>query len=171
MGACACPEIPLPDVWLPWVIKEHNKIKDAAQADDISDKLFVYFKHCLSQMHTNTVKLPDYAKFELDNYSALQQWCTGLLTAHSAREKFWQGAWEKMQKKAPELAPTMAKDLRHCLDMFTTFAEPEKVNEKIRMQLPLISKSLHLTLANYVSLSGELAAYLPNQFESFTQKA
>lgn len=181
LGACACPEIPLPDVWLPWVIKHHNKIETAAQADNITDILFSYFKACLAQMNADSLTIPEYAVYS-DNQKrceALQQWCEGLLFAHSAREQFWQGAWRKMQNKDPKNAPQMSKDLKHCLMMFATFANPQGAIDDARKKgaqeakvlsdnLPTIAKSLPDALRKYVQLSGKLASYLPNQFETFT---
>jgi uncharacterized protein len=183
LGAGACPEIPLPDVWLPWVIKEHGQIKDAAQADAITDLLFAHFKMCLAQMHDESLKVPSYAIYsdpsiqENDN-EALSQWCEGLVMAHSAMEPCWQKAWNLMQKQKPDLAPEMAKNLKHCLLMFSTFADPEKAIKEaakkgdftLAQNLPLVSQSLQHTLATYIELSGELAAYLPNQFETFKQE-
>lgn len=177
LGACACPEIPLPDAWLPWVIEHHNQIESAEQADRITDVLFGFFKQCLANMHNNTLKLPDYAVYKEDDSRALRDWCKGLLIAHSAREEYWQGAWSKMQAKSATKAPLLAKDLKHCLLMFTTFANPheaiEQANEKdgsgkaLAKKLPTIAKSLNECLLKYVAISGELAAFLPNQFETF----
>lgn len=176
LGACACPEIPLPDVWLPWVIKHHKQIKNAQQADAITDVLFEYFKHCLAQMNANTLKIPEYAVYvEMpDKDDPLRQWCQGILLAHSAREQFWHGAWRKMQNKAPQEAPKMAKELKHCLMMFTTFSNPqEAINDgksnELSQNLPIIANSLGECLNTYIALSGKLAAYLPNQFETFKQ--
>ncbi len=177
LGACACPEIPLPDVWLPWVIKQHNQIQNAQQADKITDLLFLYFKHCLAQMQNDSLHIPLYASYTQNQHYALSQWCEGLLIAHSARESYWQGAWNKMQKQVPEKAPELAKNLKHCLMMFTTFADPTKAIEQAAQKgdmelannLPLIAKSLPQTLSTYIAISGALAAYLPNQFETFTE--
>jgi uncharacterized protein len=180
-GACACPEIPLPDIWLPWVIKHHQQIQDAQQADHITDVLFGYFKQCLALMHSNNLVLPAYAVYDTRNMTPLRDWCEGILMAHSAREAFWQGAWNKMQAQSPDNAPQMAKDLKHCLLMFTTFADPQKAieeaNDKDRSgdalaaKLPIIAQSLQDTLRKYVDISGGLAAYLPNQFETFKKEA
>lgn len=192
LGACACPEIPLPDVWLPWVIKHHGQIQNVSQADSITNDLFAFFKHCLAQMHANNLSLPEYVKYSTvlagqdsadENYP-LKQWCLGLLTAHSASENVWQGAWHKMQQQDPDLAPKLAKNLKHCLLVFSTFAEPEKAiikgnvknseqNQDVQTladNLPIIAKSLNTTLKTYVDIAGELAAYLPNQFETFEKK-
>ncbi|MGB3724569.1 MAG: UPF0149 family protein [Glaciecola sp.] len=177
LGACACPEIPLPDVWLPWVIKEHNQIQNAAQADNITEQLFVYFKHCLAEMNNESLSLPHYAQYKpnADNSDPFRQWCQGILLAHSAREAVWQSAWQKMQKQDPDKAPQMAKDLKHCLMMFTTFADPSQAireaNNDVDLapKLPQIANSMASSLRQYVSLSGTLASYLPNQFETFVQ--
>ena len=146
MGACACPEIPLPDVWLPWVIKHRGQVENAAQADAIADILFAHFKACLAQMHEDAIQLPAYAKYVdqgpinkgadesntaealildansetalISENTPLSQWCEGLLMAHTATEKFWQGAWNKMQQQNPDAAPAMAKNLKHCLLVF-----------------------------------------------------
>ena len=133
-----------------------------------------------AHMHNNTLALPDYATYTSEKSNRpLQQWCEGILAAHSMREAFWQGAWNKMQAQAPEKAPLLAKDLQHCLLMFMTFADPEKVideanakdksGEALAKKLPTIAKSLQTTLVKYISISGELATYLPNQFETFKQ--
>jgi len=177
LGACACPEIPLPDVWLPWVIKHHHQIENAEQADAITDMLFAYFKECLAQMHSENLCLPTYATYLPNDHTALSQWCSGLLVAHTAREKYWQGAWNKMQAKSALQTPQMAKDLKHCLMMFSTFADPQNAiadadkkdgsGNELSNKLPLIAKSLEQALLKYVAISGELAAYLPNQFETF----
>ena len=206
MGACACPEIPLPDVWLPWVIKHHQQIENAQQADFITSVLFGFFKQCLVNMHNNTLNLPAYAVYEdqainedhaahedhtvyedhtrngdYTHSNALSEWCQGMLMAHTACEDVWQAAWDKMQANSgPDIAksaPMLAKDLKHCLLMFTTFANPKDAiqeannkdgsGEALAKKLSHIAKSLPDALSKYVSISGELATYLPNQFETF----
>ncbi len=177
-GACACPEIPLPDVWLPWTIKHHKQIKSAEEADYITDMMFAYFKQILKQINQETYQPPQYLVYDDANKENLARWCTGVLTAHSAQEKVWQHAWQKMQQQAPETAPKLAKDLQHCLLMFTTFAEPDKAtisnkqdcNEDPQKVLPKIAKSLPITVQTYLNIAGELAGFLPNQFETFSQK-
>jgi uncharacterized protein len=182
-GAGVSPEIPMPDVWLPWAIKHQGQMKNNQQADAITDALFDYFKFCLQQMKENQQVLPNYCRFENDpehwgSDSALSQWLQGLLSAHSSMESVWQNAWQLMQSKNPEKAPQLAKQLKHSLGMFSTFADInlaiEQANKRGQVdfitKLSLIAKSLPETLKTYVSISGELASYLPNQFESFVQK-
>lgn len=182
LGACACPEIPLPDVWMPWVIKQHKQIESPEQVEHISDVLFAFFKACLADMHNDKVNLPKYAQmaknaaYSQSGYQALSLWTQGLLMAHGARESYWQNAWNKMQQQAPNKAPELAKDLSHCLLMFSTFADPQRAiseankkgDEQLLEKLPLIAQSLQVALEKYVAISGQLAQYLPNQFETIS---
>lgn len=188
MGACACPEIPMPDAWLPWVIKHHGQVQNDAQANAITDVLFAHFKACLAQMHDDTIQLPVYVQYSAQGDSdksnsergnlALSEWCEGLLMAHTATEKSWQSAWNKMQQRNPDAAPALAKNLKHCLLVFSTFAEPNKAIKEaakkgdfeLSQKLPMIAQSLEQTLLTYIKISGNLAAYLPNQFETFVNQ-
>nr|WP_136251451.1 UPF0149 family protein [Ningiella ruwaisensis] len=179
-GACAVPEIPLPDTWLPWVIKTHNKIRDNEQAQQLFDVLFSHFKHVLAEMKSAKMTLPNYAKFKDANESfELEQYCKGLMLAHQSSESVWRHAWQRMQKNEPEAAPKLAKDLKHCLIVFSTFADinaaisqaKERGDdiEKLKTSLPAIAETLDATLTQYVTISGKLAQHLPNQFETFEQ--
>lgn len=177
-GACACPEIPLPDAWLPWTIQKHDQVKDNEQADYVFTHLFTFFKSALAAMKDNTLQLPDYAVYKDPKSSyALAQYCAGLMMAHQSTEKEWGTAWKRMQNAAPEKSPQLSKDLQHCLLVFSSFADPTLAIEQatargeqsLEVKLPLIAQSLQATLLQYVSISGQLAAYLPNQFETFTQ--
>jgi uncharacterized protein len=185
-GAGVSPEIPMPDAWLTWTIKHHGQMQDKQQADEITDALFAYFKFCLAMMTNNEVTMPNYAIFEenaeyshqIDTQSPLSQWLSGLLTAHANTEKVWQNAWTIMQNKSPATAPDLAKNLKHSLGMFSTFADMplaieqahKRGQEDFESKLPSIAKALPNALKTYVEVSGELAAYLPNQFETFVQK-
>jgi len=183
LGAGVSPEIPMPNVWLPWAIKNHGQMQNNQQADVITDALFDYFKYCLQQMKDNAQCMPDYGVFEADRdkrgeKSPLSQWLQGVLTAHSSMEPVWQNAWQLMHDKNPQHAPVLAKKLKHSLGMFSTFADVELAIDQAKKRgqmdfedkLPLIAQSLPKALSTYVSISGELASYLPNQFETFVQK-
>ncbi|WP_395340149.1 UPF0149 family protein [Ningiella sp. W23] len=179
-GACACPEIPLPDTWLPWTLAKQGQIQDAKQADYIFEQLFAAFKSCLASMRDGELRLPDYAQYcGLENSNALQKYCSGIVYAHQSVENCWQQAWQIMQVKSPDEAPKLAKDLKHCLLVFSTFAEPAvaiaQANDRgeigLGEKLPVIAKSLQSAMDTYVATSGALAAFLPNQFETFEQKA
>jgi uncharacterized protein len=177
-GACACPEIPLPDTWLPWTIKQHEQVQDNEQADYIFSQLFTYFKQVLGAMKDQQLTLPSYALYNApENSKALAQYCSGLMLAHQSTEREWAHAWKNMQTQAPSEAPKLSKDLQHCLLVFSTFADPTlaiqqahaRGEKQLEDKLPLIAQSLSSTLKQYVSMSGKLAAYLPNQFETFVQ--
>ncbi|MGQ8365952.1 UPF0149 family protein [Glaciecola sp. 1036] len=178
MGACVCPEIPLPDVWLPWTINIQSRVKDTAQADRVFEQLFEYFRHVLTEMRTEHFQLPDYIEFQYegDNF-ALESFFQGLLVAHHQSEKVWQHAWQKMQVKSPELAPKLAKKLKHCLMMFSTFSDVNAALDKAKARgqidfgnnLQKISASLPLAMQQYIEISGALVDFLPNQFETFIQ--
>lgn len=178
LGASACPEIPMPDVWLPWAIEHHGQMKSNEQADAMTETLFSYFKWCLSQMRDENTQLPPYAAYDEANKDALAWWLKGILAAHTSMQEVWQNAWHKMQNQAPEKAPKLAKNLKHCLSVFSTFADvplaieqaKQRGDNQLEEKLPVIAKSLPNTLQIYIDISGELAAYLPNQFETFEQK-
>lgn len=181
LGAASCPEIPMPNIWLPWLYKQKNSL---VAGDEITDSLFAYFKHCLNDMRNNSLSLPSYVYYNdvsatnckpQDN-EPMKKWCEGILTAHGATQSSWQSAWNRMQKADPDRAPQLAKELKRCLNMFSTFADPtKKINqsanpEELKKKLPVIAKSLDNSLTSYVRVSGELASYLPNQFETFAQQ-
>jgi len=178
LGAAAAPEIPMPDKWLPWAIEHHGKMNDRQQADEITQKLFDFFTHCLKNMRNLQPCLPAYASYDSEHRDALAWWLKGLLAAHHAMQGVWQSAWDLMATQAPKKAPKLAKKLKHCLSVFSTFADVELAIEQAQVRsefgladkLPLIAKSIPETLATYIAISGELAAFLPNQFETFEKK-
>jgi uncharacterized protein len=101
-----------------------------------------------------------------------------LLSAHSKLESVWQGCWDQVEQTSPDKLGKYQKDLKHCLLMFSTFAnlpmameQAKKVNnQKLLENLPKVFNSIPDALATYVELSGELAKYLPDQFETFEKK-
>lgn len=180
-GVCASPEIPLPYEWISWTIKHHQQINDSQQADDMADYLLDVFKQRLSDMNREALYLPLEVTSLGDDQTgdARTEYFKGLLFAHCANEKVWNQAWELMLKKNENSVSKMHSDLKHCLLMFSTFAEPQKaidndlkLPEKERKglaeKLPLIAKSLPSAFEKYLSLSNELAKHLPNQFETFS---
>ncbi|MFC3122349.1 UPF0149 family protein [Agaribacter flavus] len=177
LGACSCPEIPLPDDWLPWVVQEHNQIQNKEQADRVFSKLFDYFRYILSEMRNDEFAstLPlHYSQASLN--AELQAFMQGLIYAHQQCEKVWHMAWQKMREQNPDDAPVLAKDLKHCLLMFSSFADLEQAGvqaaergeHSLSDKLPLIAQSLPKAMEKYLNISGKLASYLPNQFETFS---
>ena len=168
----------MPDEWLTWTIKTHGKVKDSAQADHLFALLFDYFKEVLATMKQNQSLLPTYiTDAGLRTNSKMHDFFKGLLFAHQACEKTWQQAWNEMQKNAPDKMTEQAKQLKHCLLMFTTFANPTKAIENqspekrddFALKLTQVAKSLPEAFALYLRLSGNLVAYLPAQFESYAE--
>jgi uncharacterized protein len=181
-GACASPEIPLPDTWLPWTIGSRPQSSQQAQSaedtEHIFEQLFAYFKHTLANMKDDELCLPTYATFkDVAHSKPLAEYCSGLMLAHQSLENLWGDAWQHMQDAEPGIAPALAKDLKHCLLVFSTFADPDaavaqanaRADTELLDKLPIIAQSLESTLRQYVGISGKLAEYLPNQFETFKQ--
>ena len=184
----AAPEIPLPDQWLPWCIKGRGVITDA-QIERLTISLMARLQGRLNAMREEQFDLPEDCDFaanraEEDEQSrssvALRTWLGGLLFGHQKLASVWLSAWQHMGAKiaqsndvSEDLLAEMRRDLSHCLRMFATFADPELAIEKaqqhgngeLHKKLPVIFKSFHLALKQYVDISGKLVGYLPNQFE------
>lgn len=183
-AVASAPEIPLPDVWLPWIFQRRGQLTSVAQADRLTQLLIALLQQQLALMRDERVDLPGvyllpqgYQDSEPADV-ALSQWLTGLLAAHSQLDGVWQKAWQCMLKKSPQTTPQASKTLTHCLAMFTTFADiPLAIEQSEKrgdgqtfgQMLPTVYRSLPGALRQYVKLSGELVEYLPNQFESFVQ--
>ena len=180
-AVASAPEIPMPEQWLPWVIKPHGKLRDEQQADRLSDVLMGLLQQQLKDMSDERIALPaehSYPQGGAIN-SAVSQWFCGLLVAHSHLEGVWLEAWGKMGNQAEGEMFSLQKDLKHCLRLFSTFADIplalEQATEnggdskraELERMLPTIFLSLSTSLTSYVGLSGRLVDYLPNQFESF----
>lgn len=177
-GACASPEIPLPDTWLPWTLAKEPQAAqqiDTQQVDEIFDALFAYFKAILANMKDGQLTLPNYAEYKgVEQSFELSEYCSGLMLAHQSNEVLWSEAWNLMQTAKPDDAPELARNLKHCLIVFSSFADIQsaicKANERgepdLQKNLPKIALSLPSILNQYVSIAGSLARFLPNQFES-----
>ncbi|MFT2089890.1 UPF0149 family protein [Paraglaciecola sp. 2405UD69-4] len=178
-AAAAAPEIPMPEVWLPWVIKKSNQLTSVEQADELTDLLMGLLQNQLKDMSDEIIQLP--AGIGLKGNSQqkrLSLWCQGMLLGHSQLEGVWQNAWDKMQVTKQEEMQKLQKDLSHCLYMFTTFADmslavtqaKQRGNDNLEDMLPKIFQSFGNTMKIYVGLSGRLVDFLPNQFETFEQQ-
>jgi uncharacterized protein len=175
--AAAAPEIPMPEVWLPWVIKTNNQLTSAEQADGLTDVLMKILQVQLKNMSEDIIQLPMGLTFQQDEQlqSPVALWCQGMLFGHYQLEPVWQNAWDKMQVTEAEQMQQLQKDLSHCLYMFTTFADiplavkqaESRGNDQLLNILPKIFSSFPETLKTYVGLSGRLVDFLPNQFETF----
>lgn len=179
-AVASAPEIPMPEKWLPWVIKTSNKLTSTEQADNLTDILMKMLQEQLKSMSEEKIQLPLGITFHQDGQeqSSVAVWCQGMLYGHSQLESVWQAAWNKMQVSEVTQMHQLQKDLSHCLYMFTTFADiplavkqaENRGNDKLLNILPKIFLSFPQTLKTYVGLSGRLVDFLPNQFETFEQK-
>jgi uncharacterized protein len=183
-AVASSPEIPMPDVWLPWIFRQHGQLPDTDTADTLTDLLMGLLQHQLRLMRDEQVTLdtaytlPENAHCLQSNGLALSRWCSGVLAGHSQLENVWNNAWQKMQKKNPGGMQAEAKNLTHCLTMLSTFADLPLAYEQAKKRhneeqflslLPTVFLSLQPALKTYVGLSGKLVEYLPNQFETFSQ--
>jgi uncharacterized protein len=179
-AVAATPEIPMPEVWLPWVIKTNNQLTSTEQADNLTNVLMKILQIQLKNMSEGIIQLPMGLTFQQDEQlqSPVALWCQGMLFGHYQLESVWQNAWDKMQVTEAEQMHALQKDLSHCLYMFTTFADiplavrqaESRGNDQLLNILPKIFLSFPETLKTYVGLSGRLVDFLPNQFETFEQK-
>lgn len=167
----------MPDKWLLWVFKQHGQINDIQQADQLADLLMKELQRQLKLMRSDSIGLPVEYEFPDSNDAPVCLWLTGLLAGHSLLEPVWQEAWLRVAKQSPENLPLMQKNLRHCLSMFTTFADislavdqaTHQGNSELEAQLPKIFLSVSDALQTYVNMSGTLVDFMPDQFETFVQ--
>ncbi|MBE1300911.1 MAG: UPF0149 family protein [Alteromonadaceae bacterium] len=172
-SVCASPEIPMPEKWFPWVVKNQGVI-DSKQIDLLSDILMKMLQEQLSAMRDEKVQFPSEFQFAADA-DAHQQWMRGLVYGHGLMEKTWSNAWELMMQKAPERSNEFHSNLTRCLRMFTTFADPQLAVQQAEQRgvsdfaqkLPQLAESMSVILLDYVKLSGELVEFIPNQFEVY----
>ena len=168
-GVAACPEIPMPEQWMPWAIRaDANTAISKQQADELADYLMGRLRDTLDSMRKEERLLPEEYQW---HGNGLQQWLKGLLTAHQQLEKQWQQAWQ-MSEQTLDL-PALSGRLNRCLKLFTTLADPrsrlQQTSHEKRQELtdglPRLAASLLPMLREYVAISGELVQVLPNQFE------
>jgi uncharacterized protein len=177
-AVAAAPEIPPPQQWMAWALISPEEI-DQTLADKLAEPLMDCFKQQLVLMRDekSATVLPDECEFYqgMTLESPLSQWLCGCLLGHRQLEPVWQKAWQTMQRQEPEQAPQAAKELSHILRLLSTFANielaikqaAERGNPDLSRQLSEIALTLPRALQSYVELSGTLAGYLPNQFETF----
>lgn len=188
-AVAACPEIPMPELWMSWVLKRQSCNLSDSHKDDIAHALMTTLQSQLKRMTDQKTLFPDEVAFEdselgkvnhhCKSNSPLSLWCSGLLAGHSQLENVWLSAWDKMLEQAPEELASRQKQLKHVLSMLSTFADvplaieqaEEKGNLQLKAHLPIVARSLPNTIKEYVDLSGSLVSYLENQFETFVKPA
>lgn len=179
-AVAAAPEIPSPQSWMGWVLIAPDEVEPSL-ADPLAQVLMSSFKQQLSAMRLQGPYMPDACQYHegitLDD--PLSQWMSGCLLGHQHLQDIWRHAWQRMQQAAPHKAPQAAKDLAHLLRLFSTFANVPLALQQahsrgqtdLRGQLPAIAQTLPRALNQYVDLAGDLATFLPDQFETFKSGA
>lgn len=173
----AAPDIPLSDVWLPWLFHPETRATDIKDLSLIHDAAMSCLQWQLQTMRDNQVYLLSEFSFSTEKNSLLAKWMQGLVFAHSQLDSVWREAWQGMLKNQHSDVSKLQKDLAHCLSVFSTFADipfaleqaRKKGNGQLVEKLPIIYRSLPEVLRLYVTTSGLLVDYLPHQFESFVQ--
>lgn len=173
-AVAACPEIPMPEHWMPLVIRaDANSTISKSQADELADYLMGCLRDTLDAMRQQKTRLP--AECRWDGNSAqqrnLQEWLKGLLTGHQQLETQWQQAWQSNEQLLD--LPSLSTRLTRCLKLFSTLAEPSMrlqqtppdKRAELEAGLPRLAASLPGMLVEYIEISGELVQVLPNQFE------
>ena len=174
-AVAAAPDIPLPDVWLPWLIKPELGLPAVPQLTLINDVAMACLQWQLQHMRDDNITLPAAVQYSTQVDSPLALWMQGLLLAHTRLDSVWQTAWRAMLSAQHADVGALQKDLKHCLSVFSTFADisfalqQARDKEQLATSLPRIFVSLPRVLATYVTLSGRLVEYLPNQFETFVK--
>ncbi|MCW8107491.1 UPF0149 family protein [Alteromonas ponticola] len=175
----ASPEIPLPEQWMPGLVNGSSSTLDAAKVNKLADGMMFMLRDTLSAMRDGKVLLPDYVIWTEDKSKRAdaEQWLTGLLMGHQSVENCWQQAWLSAQSTCSSSTEneTPTKRLTRCLKFFSSLADIDLAlhartgsqAQLFREKLPALYKQLPMMLTEYVTLAGELAALLPNQFESF----
>ncbi|NVK58296.1 MAG: UPF0149 family protein [Alteromonadaceae bacterium] len=173
-AVAACPEIPMPEKWMPWVLQaDLNVAISKAQADELADFLMHRLRDVLDAMRKGKSLLPTaYAGTSTAEQENLRLWLEGVLTGHQQLESQWQQAWKSNQNEALDMTE-LARRLTRCLKLFSTLANPELTlsqtpetkRDALAEGLPRLIASLPAMLKEYVAISGELVQALPNQFE------
>ena len=176
-GVAAAPDIPLPDVWLPWLLKAQARLPAMPQLTLINDIAMACLQWQLQHMRDDSIIMPAGVEYSALSGSPMSLWMQGLLLAHTRLDAVWQTAWQAMLNARHADVAGLQKDLKHCLTVFSTFADiPFALTQshgdkrkQLENSLPKIFVSLPRVLATYVTISGRLVEYLPNQFETFVK--
>ena len=183
-AVASCPEIPMPESWMPWLIKQDERPADNTSFDQLAEGLMDGLRQVLQAMREGDNLVPESCVWDTDaiKRTALSDWLTGLLSAHSQVETIWQQAWSLAQQHPEQDRGILneedpARRLARCLKLFSTLANVElallkrtsEQAELLNANLSKLADQLPAMAKEYVRIAGELSAVLPNQFESFTQ--
>lgn len=156
-AVAACPEIPMPEQWMPWLIQSGASRLVDSDVDILADTLMNGLRSHLDYMRKGRIALPPYCvdaiEFKDDTKRpsyALSQWLTGLLFVHKNVESVWQHAWQQAEKKKgsasmgsseqednreqPDKSEPPDARLTRCLKMFSTLANIELAYQQRRAE-------------------------------------
>ncbi|MDC0601437.1 UPF0149 family protein [Aliiglaciecola sp.] len=179
-AVCAAPEIPMPDIWLSWAFNQHGQLASEEEANNIADALMIALQEQLREISAETFDYPMKSEAlpkQPSKELPVSRWLKGLVFGHSQLEQLWESCWQQVASQQSDKLPKLQTNLKHCLMMFTTFAnvplaleQAKRVgNTKLVENIDTIFKSLPSALKTYVDIAGELAQFLPDQFETFVQ--
>ena len=196
-AVASAPEIPMPEQWMPWLIKSSDSHLVDKDVDKLADTLMNGLRAHLDFMRQEKSPLPieltvaPKVQGSIRPSKELESWLNGLLQVHKQLEPVWQNAWSYLekhveknkvntndsQKNEPEQTEPAEVRLSRCLKLFSTLANIDLAlsyrNDKQAAQLEsninMLVKQLPSMLADYTKLSGELAGALPNQFDTFNK--
>lgn len=170
----ACPELPMPNHWLPLVFKSPPERAKEFEINQLFDDLMSLFKVQLLDIQCSKIGLPAKCGSN-DNESSdtsIAQWCKGFVFAHSNNQSCWQRAWD-IKSSDSELSKVYSKDLSRILKLTSTLAdftfaleqrqEPQRkalLDNKISLH-----KSLIPCLKEYLVIAEELSKVLPENIE------
>lgn len=180
-AVASSPEIPMPETWMPWLIQHSGSTMVSEDVDELAECLMETLRGHLGAMRTQDNFLPLDCRWQQGSAipESLELWLEGVLKGHQLLEPVWRSAWERKAKSetlsADEEDPAVR--LARCLKLFSTLARnqlalsqrSDENAEKLRENLPVLWRQLPAMLQEYVTLAGDLAQALPNQFEMFTK--
>lgn len=187
-AVAASPEIPMPEQWMPWLVQNSASHLVDKDVDKLADALMNGLREHLDFMRKGGCALSDEILVPVESASGfrpcpdLVQWLNGLLQVHKQVEPVWQNAWEHLSKKlnkANEVSASESPEIRltRCLRLFSTLANVDLAMssrsatqaQMLQENITSLIKQLPAILVEYTTLAGELAAALPNQFETFAK--
>ena len=170
----ACPELPMPNHWLPLVFKSPPERAKDQQINQLFDDLMSVFKVQLLDIQSSEIGLPSQCVSVNNECSdaSIAQWCKGFVFAHSNNQSCWQRAWD-IKSDDTKLIKKYSKDLSRILKLTSTLADftfaLEQRQESQRKALLDNKLSLHKSLIpclrEYLVIAEELSKVLPENIE------
>ncbi|GEA12548.1 hypothetical protein KUL49_29230 [Alteromonas sp. KUL49] len=122
-AVAASPEIPMPEQWMPWVIRNSANRLVNHQVNELADCLMNGLRGHLQWMRDDKVALPNPCVFiegQVELPNSLAHWLNGLLIGHKHLEPVWKNAWErcaKLEQKRKKSSPVLKRQRTDWLDV------------------------------------------------------